>query len=98
MDWSCYAHCHLHDCRRRLCFSRTLGGRGKRGALIAEIIRSRGAGFASIERQRGPVIVVTRDELHRSLRLFWPTDALVVTMFPLGIDVWFRVPLSRGRW
>ena len=30
---------------------------------------------------------VMRDELRRSLSVFWPTAALVVAMFPLGVYV-----------
>ena len=82
------------------------------------------------------VAFVTRDELRRSLSVFWPTAALVSAMFLLGsyvpsaiylawmlrqhggrgwlasaaygavvmavffliFDVWFRVPLARGPW
>ena len=32
-------------------------------------------------------IFVTRDELRRSLSVFWPTAALVIAMFPLGCYV-----------
>jgi hypothetical protein len=35
----------------------------------------------------GPAIFVTREELRRSLSVFWPTAALVVAMFPLGCYV-----------
>ena len=35
----------------------------------------------------GPAVFVTRDELRRSLSVFWPTAALVVAMFPLGCYV-----------
>jgi hypothetical protein len=34
-----------------------------------------------------PTTFVTRDELRRSLSVFWPTAALVVAMFPLGCYV-----------
>ena len=50
---------------------------------------SRGAGVAS-EGERlasGPAIFVTRQELQRSLSVFWPTLARVVAMFPLGCYV-----------
>jgi uncharacterized membrane protein len=81
-------------------------------------------------------VFVTRDELRRSLSVFWPTAVLVAGMFVLGsyvpsgvylawmlrrhggrgwvasiayaavvmaiffliFDVWFRVPLARGPW
>jgi hypothetical protein len=57
--------------------------------------QTRGTGTASLESHaRGPVgtasgpagtiSFVTRDELRRSLTVFWPTAALVVAMFPLG--------------
>jgi hypothetical protein len=49
---------------------------------------TRRAGAASVESHAsGPVNTasfVSREELHRSLSVFWPTAALVVTMFPLG--------------
>jgi hypothetical protein len=35
----------------------------------------------------GPAVFVTREELRRSLSVFWPTAALVVAMFPLGCYV-----------
>ena len=49
----------------------------------------RGAGSASERRSlaSGPAATnsfVTRDELRRSLSVFWPTAALAVAMFPLG--------------
>lgn len=48
----------------------------------------RGTGPASLENQAsgpvGTISFVTRDELRRSLSVFWPTAALVVAMFPLG--------------
>jgi hypothetical protein len=44
-----------------------------------------GTGSTRIEgRAVGPVIFVTRDELRRSLSVFWPTAALVAAMFLLG--------------
>ena len=54
--------------------------------------QTRGTGSASIEfhasgpvgTASGPASFVTRDELRRSLSVFWPTAALVVAMFPLG--------------
>ena len=47
--------------------------------------QTRGTGSASIEfHASGPASFVTRDELRRSLSVFWPTAALVVAMFPLG--------------
>lgn len=47
---------------------------------------ARGPGSASSRSHAsGPVEpFVTRDELRRSLSVFWPTAALVVAMFPLG--------------
>lgn len=96
-----------------------------------------GTGSASRKiRANGPVAFVTREELGRSLSVFWPTAALVAAMFLLGsyvpsgiylawmlrrhggrgwlpsiaygavvmaiffliFDVWFRVPLARGPW
>lgn len=96
-----------------------------------------GTGPASDEpTASGPVSFVTRDELRRSLSVFWPTAALVAGMFLLGsyvpsgiylawmlrrhggrgwlpsiaygavvmaiffliFDVWFRVPLAKGPW
>ena len=48
----------------------------------------RRAGSASIEHlasgPAGAISFVTREELHRSLSVFWPTAALVAAMFPLG--------------
>ncbi len=97
----------------------------------------RGTGPASLaSHASGPVAFVTRDELRRSLSVFWPTAALVSAMFLLGsyvpsaiylawmlrrhggrgwlasaaygvvvmvvffliFDVWFRVPLAKGPW
>jgi putative tricarboxylic transport membrane protein len=49
---------------------------------------ARGTGPASRENQAsgpvGTIGFVTRDELRRSLSVFWPTAALVIAMFPLG--------------
>ena len=65
------------------------GGTGS--ASLAQTVR--GTGSASIEvHASGPVgsasgpvnAFVTREELGRSLSVFWPTAALVVAMFPLG--------------
>jgi putative tricarboxylic transport membrane protein len=57
-------------------------------AAIQVVQRLRGTGTASIKVQAsGPVETisfVTREELRRSLSVFWPTAALVVAMFPLG--------------
>jgi hypothetical protein len=100
-------------------------------------IAAGGTGSASDESgANGPVAFVTREELGRSLSVFWPTAALVAAMFLLGsyvpsgiylawmlrrhggrgwlpsiaygavvmaiffliFDVWFRVPLARGPW
>ena len=49
----------------------------------------RGAGSASTELQAsGPGgTFVTREELQRSLSVFWPTALLVLAMFPLGCYV-----------
>jgi len=47
----------------------------------------RGAGPASSDSHAsGPAgtVFVTREELRRSLSVFWPTAALVIAMFPLG--------------
>lgn len=104
---------------------------------IALIQAVRGTGSAShgspASGPVGPVSFVTRDELRRSLSVFWPTAALVAAMFLLGsyvpsaiylawmlrrhggrgwpasiaygavvmaiffliFDVWFRVPLAK---
>ena len=98
-------------------------------------IAAGGTGAAGYEQSAsGPVAFVTRDELRRSLSVFWPTAALVAAMFLLGsyvpsgiylawmlrrhggrgwlpsiaygavvmaiffliFDVWFRVPLAKG--
>jgi putative tricarboxylic transport membrane protein len=52
----------------------------------------RGAGSASTSESlasgpAGTISFVTRDELRRSLSVFWPTAALVGAMFPLGCYV-----------
>lgn len=51
--------------------------------------QTRGTGSASAELHvSGPVgAFVTRDELTRSLSVFWPTALLVIAMFPLGCYV-----------
>ena len=59
------------------------------GAAIIQLLQSRrGTGSASPEIPAsgpvGAVSFVTREELRRSLSVFWPTAALVVAMFPLG--------------
>jgi len=60
------------------------GGAGS--ASLSQTVR--GTGSASFENHAsGPVDTisfVTRDELRRSLSIFWPTAALVFAMFPLG--------------
>jgi len=59
-------------------------------ASIQAVQGLRGAGSASSRsRASGPADgpaepFVTREELRRSLSVFWPTAALVVAMFPLG--------------
>ena len=58
-------------------------------ALVCAWQTTRGAGAASERRSlasgpAGTISFVTRDELRRSLSVFWPTAALVVAMFPLG--------------
>ena len=115
------------------------------GIALIQVVRgmgaaspfTRGTGSASSASQAsGPVSFVTRDELRRSLSVFWPTAALVAAMFLLGsyvpsgiylawmlrrhggrgwlasiaygavvmaiffliFDVWFRVPLAKGPW
>lgn len=103
------------------------------GIALIQVVRGRRAARRD-DRASGPVTFVTRDELHRSLSVFWPTAALVASMFLLGsyvpsgiylawmlrrhggrgwpasiaygavvmaiffliFDVWFRVPLARG--
>jgi putative tricarboxylic transport membrane protein len=57
-------------------------------AAIQVVQGLRETGPASLENQAsgpvGTISFVTRDELRRSLSVFWPTAALVVAMFPLG--------------
>ena len=54
-------------------------------ASIQAVQGLRGAGSASHgSHASGPASFVTRDELRRSLSVFWPMAALVVAMFPLG--------------
>ena len=64
-------------------------------AAVVGAWQTRGTGSASTEFHArgpvgtasgpvGPISFVTREELGRSLSVFWPTAALVVAMFPLG--------------
>jgi putative tricarboxylic transport membrane protein len=60
--------------------------RGTSPASLGQTVR--GTGPASLESHAsgpvGTISFVTREELGRSLSVFWPTAALVVAMFPLG--------------
>lgn len=65
------------------------------GAAIVRVLQvrlkpqnARGGASASLESHAsepvGTTSFVSREELRRSLSVFWPTAALVVAMFPLG--------------
>lgn len=69
------------------------GLRGAGSASVGQTVR--GTGPASLESHAsgpvgtasgaaGTISFVTREELRRSLSVFWPTAAVVVAMFPLG--------------
>ena len=104
------------------------------GGAVVQLIR--GTRLPPEGGSHGIGVFVTREELRRSLSVFWPTAALVAAMFLLGsyvpsglylawmlrrhggrgwlpsiaygavvmaiffliFDVWFRVPLARGPW
>jgi hypothetical protein len=111
------------------------------GVAVVQLIRGRrlppeGGSYGTDGGSHGIGVFVTREELGRSLSVFWPTAALVAAMFLLGsyvpsgiylawmlrrhggrgwlpsiaygavvmaiffliFDVWFRVPLARGPW
>ena len=64
-------------------------------AAAIQVVQTRGTGSASIDfpasgpvgtasESVGALSFVSREELRRSLSVFWPTAALVVAMFPLG--------------
>ena len=58
------------------------------GVAIVRLFQSRaGSTRRSEQEARGPATFVTREELGRSLSVFWPTAALVVAMYPLGCYV-----------
>ena len=64
------------------------GWESVRGTGSAHDLRGPGAASNRELEASGPGnIFVTREELQRSLSVFWPTAALVVAMFPLGCYV-----------
>jgi hypothetical protein len=113
------------------------GTKALQPATFAKATAAReGGSYGTDDGSHGFGVFVTREELRRSLSVFWPTAALVAAMFLLGsyvpsgiylawmlrrhggrgwlpsiaygavvmaiffliFDVWFRVPLARGPW
>ena len=58
------------------------------GAAVIRLFQCRAGSARKREHTAsGQAVFVTREELQRSLSVFWPTAALVVAMYPLGCYV-----------